>query len=163
MSNPPRSPATPVQSLIRRPFTGSCHCGHISYILYITLPITKDSPSPPSTTSPYSSPLTLTGSAAADFTATTHQSTHRCNCTVCHKMGLLHFIPASPHDDFLLVRPAMSEDAKAEGITNYCRAGSTENPLQPGGFAFCNRCGVALLLDGVQVGNKEVDSREWRR
>jgi hypothetical protein len=66
----------------RRSYTGSCHCGAIKYILFLTLP------APPSTTSSGSPP---------------HQRFYRCNCTTCHKAGFFHIrTPNAPSDFFLL-------------------------------------------------------------
>ncbi|KND88893.1 hypothetical protein TOPH_06423 [Tolypocladium ophioglossoides CBS 100239] len=68
----------------RVPFTGSCHCGAIRYILFLTLPHPHSETLPP--------PKGV-------------QRFYRCNCTVCHKMGHMHIRPASPTDDFLLLSP----------------------------------------------------------
>lgn len=68
----------------RRPLTGSCQCGAVRFIVFLTLP------------HPYPG-----GTRAPDGI----QRFARCNCTSCHKSG--HFVikPASAHDDFLLLAP----------------------------------------------------------
>jgi hypothetical protein len=69
---------------IRRPYTGSCHCGATKFIAFLTLPHT-----PP----PVSSILNV------------GQRFYRCNCTVCHKSGLFHIRLANAVSDFLLLSP----------------------------------------------------------
>ena len=68
----------------RKPLTGSCHCGFIRYILFLTLPNPFSETNPPS---------------ASD------QLILRCNCTTCHKLGALHIKPADVTRDFLLLSP----------------------------------------------------------
>lgn len=67
----------------RRPYYGSCHCGHTRYICYLTLP-------PP----------------IIDPTARKGDTTiKKCNCTLCHKLGFLHIQLAFAPDDFVLLSP----------------------------------------------------------
>ncbi len=68
----------------RKPLTGSCHCGFIRYILFLTLPSPFSESNPPS---------------ASD------QWILRCNCTTCHKSGALPIKPANQKLDFLLLAP----------------------------------------------------------
>ncbi|KAH8895359.1 hypothetical protein GQ53DRAFT_744036 [Thozetella sp. PMI_491] len=68
---------------IRRPFTGSCHCGYVKYVVYLNIP--NRAPGPDER-----SPM---------------QVAYRCNCTACHKMGILHLRLRSAPDDFALLSP----------------------------------------------------------
>lgn len=64
---------------IRRPFKGSCHCGAIQYIAYLTVP--------------YPGP----GEGI--------ERLYKCNCRICHKAGFMHIrVPDAPKD-FLLLSP----------------------------------------------------------
>ena len=65
--------------------TGSCHCGHTKYIVFLDLPHTNPDPQ------------------------RGEQRFQRCNCTSCHKMGHFHVKPSSPSDDFLLLSPLQPE------------------------------------------------------
>ncbi|KAL6895025.1 hypothetical protein GGI43DRAFT_411679 [Trichoderma evansii] len=68
----------------RRPFHGSCHCGSVKYIVFLTLPHTP----PPLATFPAS-----------------EQEFYRCNCTACHKAGHFHMRTAWAPEDFMLLSP----------------------------------------------------------
>ena len=68
----------------RRPLKGSCHCGAVQFILFLTLP----HPHPGGSRAPEGS-----------------QRFFRCNCTNCQKGGSFHIRPASMHDDVLLLSP----------------------------------------------------------
>jgi hypothetical protein len=76
-------PATQPAATGRHPYKGSCHCGNVRYIVYLTFPHTP----PPSRQQKG------------------HQSFYRCNCTICHKSGFLHARVRSSPDDFLLLSP----------------------------------------------------------
>ena len=71
----------------RRPYTGSCRCGGVKYVIYLTLP--RDPPS-------------VSYRRGIDEPK---RFIYRCNCGTCQKMGLLHIWPASPPDDFMLFSP----------------------------------------------------------
>lgn len=94
----------------RVPLTGSCHCGATRYVLFLTLPHSHSPKLPPS-------------NGAQRF--------YRCNCTVCHKSGLMHIRPASPDDDFLLLSPLDPLDALGDYMVY-------DKVLH---FFFCNSCG----------------------
>ena len=68
----------------RTPYTGSCHCGAVRYILHLNMPHIRSEKMP--------APRGV-------------QHSYRCNCTICHKMGHMHVRPVSPTDDFLLLSP----------------------------------------------------------
>lgn len=70
----------------RRPYTGSCHCGAIKYIAYLTLPHT---------------PTT----ERVNPDGTRPQRIYRCNCTTCQKAGIMHIRLPSASNDFLLLSP----------------------------------------------------------
>ncbi|KAH8900180.1 hypothetical protein GQ53DRAFT_741139 [Thozetella sp. PMI_491] len=66
----------------RRPFTGSCHCGNVKYVVYLKVP--HQLPDPPKMPT---------------------QWAYRCSCTSCHKTGVLHLRLQSAPDDFALLSP----------------------------------------------------------
>ncbi|KAK1763970.1 hypothetical protein QBC33DRAFT_572916 [Phialemonium atrogriseum] len=99
----------------RQPYTGSCHCGAVKYILYLTLP--HDPP-------PASQRRNPDGSMRQIF--------YRCNCTTCHKAGLLHIRLPHPPDDFLLLAPL---DPLGELGDYQCFRKAAH-------FLFCKTCGV---------------------
>ena len=68
----------------RHALNGSCHCGAVRYIVFLTLP----HPHPGGQAAPPGS-----------------QRFYRCNCTICHKAGFFHVRVASNVDDFLLLSP----------------------------------------------------------
>ncbi|KAK2616211.1 hypothetical protein QQS21_000843 [Conoideocrella luteorostrata] len=68
----------------RQPVTGSCHCGAIKYVAFLTLP------------HPYNE---------SNVPSWSDQRIYRCNCTVCHKLGYLHVSVADKTNDFLLLSP----------------------------------------------------------
>lgn len=68
----------------RTSLRGSCHCGAVRYILFLSLP---HAPAP------------------ADAARPPGQRIYRCNCTICHKTGFFHLRPAAPADDFVLLAP----------------------------------------------------------
>lgn len=68
----------------RRPFNGSCHCGAVKYVVFLTVP---------------RPPL----SSAQDTPAV--DRVYRCNCKICHKSGYMHVRPPSQADDFALLAP----------------------------------------------------------
>lgn len=68
----------------RQPFKGSCHCGSVKYVVFLTVPHRPQTPD--------------SGSAPID-------RIYRCNCRICHKSGFLHLRPPSPVDDFALLSP----------------------------------------------------------
>ncbi|KAM0274455.1 hypothetical protein ACHAQH_007831 [Verticillium albo-atrum] len=99
----------------RRPLTGSCHCLSTRYILHLALPLTAH-------------PVTPAQRASAPG----KQCVYRCNCTVCHKAGLLHVRPLSPPDDFALLAPLDLSELGA-----YQPKAGEGNTL----FFFCKGCG----------------------
>jgi hypothetical protein len=68
----------------RQACRGSCHCGLMQYIVFLTLPHPFSSTNPPQPTD---------------------QEIYRCNCTACHKMSFVHVNPPNPRDDFVLLSP----------------------------------------------------------
>jgi hypothetical protein len=130
-------------------YTGSCHCGTIKYILFITSKPCLD---------PLATPLDADGTRI-----------EKCNCTTCHKMALFHVKPVSPADDFVLLSPlaaASSSDAGGlggpfgnglgEGISNYtCFAGEVN-------WWFCNKCGVRCFGSVGEAEIGYIDLEKWR-
>ncbi|KAK1749480.1 hypothetical protein QBC47DRAFT_395703 [Echria macrotheca] len=116
----------------RRPYTGSCHCGFVKYIIYLTVP---PSPPPPSSRRDPNNNGRL------------RQHVYRCNCTTCHKLGLLHIRLPSPPDDFLLLSPL---DPLRELGDYQC----FQKKLH---FLFCRTCGARCF---TFAGEGEVVERE---
>jgi hypothetical protein len=105
--------ATPETSPpVRRAFHGSCHCGHVKYIAYITLPTDYINPSQP----------------PAD-----RSRIYKCNCTTCKKMGIFHLRPIDPPKDFQILSPL---NPTTGGLSEYkCFDKNTS-------WYFCGTCGV---------------------
>lgn len=103
----------------RRPFTGSCHCGALRYIIYLRLP--------------HEPPRDRKHG---------QQAFYRCNCTVCHKAGILHARVASSPDDFLLLSTG-SSGAVAED--NGQGEGDVSDPLAALGDYTCNEGALHFL------------------
>ncbi|KAK0611675.1 hypothetical protein B0T14DRAFT_607725 [Immersiella caudata] len=115
----------------RRPYTGSCHCGFVRYIVYLTLP--HDPPSPRN---------------RRDANGQIRQMIYRCNCTTCQKTGLLHVRLPSPPDDFLLLSPL---DPLRELGDYQC----FDKLIH---FLFCRACGVRCFsfMGEWELNEKEV-------
>ncbi|RFU81657.1 duf636 domain-containing protein [Trichoderma arundinaceum] len=101
----------------RLPYTGSCHCGAIRYIVFLTLP-----------------PVSLLNSEPPPSRGV--QRIYRCNCTVCHKSGFLHVRPASAFDDFLLLSPLDPSDSLGDYLCN-------DETLH---FLYCKTCAVRCFI-----------------
>ncbi|KAH8899118.1 hypothetical protein GQ53DRAFT_742194 [Thozetella sp. PMI_491] len=101
--------ATEATPQVRRPFKGSCHCGSTKYIVYINTPHKVPSRD--------SFPV---------------QVTYRCNCTACHKTGILHLRLESAPDDFILLSPL---DPLSELGDYQCNNRNLH-------WLFCKTCGV---------------------
>lgn len=67
----------------RRPYHGSCHCGKIRYVAFVSLPPTVGPKVDPRTTVRF----------------------YKCNCTTCHKFGIFHMRVPNPPEDFYLLSP----------------------------------------------------------
>jgi len=116
----------------RRPYHGSCHCGTIKYIAYLTLPPSESSPD------------------VQTFRQNSGLSIYKCNCTVCHKMGIFHLRLASAPDDFMLLSPT-DPDAEGSGVSKYmCNA-------QKSSWFFCATCGVRCFTVLGHAENVEVE------
>lgn len=121
------SPPTPK----RTPCPGSCHCGAIQYIIYLTLPYQFSAKNPPS-------------EDGGD------QEVYRCNCTTCYKMGMFHVHPANPRDDFVVLSPL---DMDGE-LSKYQCYDKKRN------YYFCPRCGVRCFTLGGQGEVMEVEDED---
>ncbi|EGE00177.1 hypothetical protein TESG_07497 [Trichophyton tonsurans CBS 112818] len=115
----------------REPYRGSCRCGLIRYVAYITMP----------------------PAIGPDGKVDRYSSVHfyKCNCTACLKFGLFHMrLPRAPQD-FLLLSPLQPEN----DLTAYkiLEEGST--------WYFCPTCGVRCFSFGGKGRAKEVDVEEW--
>jgi hypothetical protein len=104
---------------IRRPYRGSCHCGFIQYIVFITLPLESTSTPAPGEAPPLPSTVA-----------------YRCNCTTCQKTGFFHVRLTSAPDDFALLSPL---DPMTELADYTC----FHHKLH---WLFCRRCGVRCFI-----------------
>ncbi|OBT82478.1 hypothetical protein VE02_08158 [Pseudogymnoascus sp. 03VT05] len=107
----------------RRPYTGSCHCGHTKYITYLTLPPPIISANPPSP----SSTIRI----------------RKCNCSTCQKMSYFHVRLMDEPNDFLLLSPLNPTEGGLSDYTCFKRAIH---------WYFCSKCGVrcfAFAGEGV--------------
>lgn len=101
----------------RLPYTGSCHCGAIRYIVFLTLP-----------------PVSLLNTEPPPSRGVQH--IYRCNCTVCHKSGFLHVRPASAFDDFFVLSPL----DPLQSLGDYrCNDGTLR-------FLHCKTCAVRCFI-----------------
>lgn len=124
---------------VRKPFTGSCHCGTIKYIAYLTLP----SPAPAPGTK-----LDL-----KTFEEKSGLRIYKCNCTACHKMGIFHLRLRLAPDDFMVLSPVdpKTPDDEGSGVSTYlCNARRAK-------WYFCTTCGVRTF---TIRGEKEVGEVE---
>lgn len=116
----------------RLPYHGSCHCGHIRYLIYITLP-----PAPADVS------LHAAPAKKGEKSARTRTRFYKCNCSACLKMGILHMRPAFPDEDFFVVAPESMNDDIWVGdyrcVTGYVH------------WYFCKNCGVRCF----QIGGAE--------
>ncbi|CZT15089.1 uncharacterized protein RCC_00989 [Ramularia collo-cygni] len=103
--------STPTNS--SKPFQGSCHCGKIQYIAYLTLP--------PKSFDPATSPSTSI-------------RIYKCNCSTCVKLGMFHLRLEDSPRDFLVLSPLNFEDP---GVLGDYRTFAGEYH-----WYFCNECGV---------------------
>ncbi|KAL7952020.1 hypothetical protein V8C42DRAFT_24791 [Trichoderma barbatum] len=101
----------------RLPYTGSCHCGAIRYVVFLTLP-----------------PASLLNSEPPPSRGV--QRIYRCNCTVCHKSGFLHVRPESAFDDFYLLSPLDPLESLGDYLCN-------DQTLH---FLFCKTCAVRCFI-----------------
>jgi hypothetical protein len=101
-------------------YKGSCHCGFITYTVRLDL----------------AKPSTTTGAIIT-----------KCNCSICHKSGLL-LASSEPVSSFALLTPVEGEAA----LTDYTfSTGKVHHWL-------CPRCGIKCFLKGSFVrGGKEVN------
>jgi hypothetical protein len=123
--------ATSEVSSSRRPYQGSCHCGHTKYVAFLTLPPTIE--------------------PTFSFKESTIRI-GRCNCSVCHKMGLFHLFLKSPVEDFILLSPL---DPETGGLGDYqCNAKNNH-------YYFCKNCGVRCFAFAGTGEVVEVDEGVW--
>ena len=108
-----------------RPYKGSCHCGAIKYIIFLTLPHLPTNSGP-------------------------SQTFHKCNCTICHKLALLHVRVASPADDFILLSP--SDPLQGVALGHYH---TTSKPHIH--WLFCKTCGGRCFTFVGEGEHDEVD------
>ena len=118
----------------RRPFHGSCHCGSVQYIIFLTLPHTPPSIATPPTTD----------------SSRSNQEFYRCNCTPCHKAGHFHIRMAWSPEDFMLLSPL---DPMAELGDYTCNSGLIH-------WLFCKKCGGRCFLFAGKGETAEVDLDE---
>jgi hypothetical protein len=91
----------------RRPYHGSCHCGHTRYVCYLRLP-----------------PSDLSADAPIDTV-----QIKKCNCTTCHKFGFVHIRLEDAPNDFVLLSPTdpftqLSDYQCASGLAHFFFCGT---------------------------------------
>ena len=127
-------------SSTRRRYTGSCHCGKTKYLVYLTLPFTPPDIDRPEVPQPRGD-----------------QVVYKCNCTTCHKTGMLHLrVPNAP-EDFALLSPT---DPLKELSDYTCFQGQVH-------WLFCPTCGVRCFCFGGkgETAETEIDGKKvtvWR-
>ncbi|KAF2742293.1 hypothetical protein M011DRAFT_462537 [Sporormia fimetaria CBS 119925] len=110
-------------------YTGSCHCGAIQYQVKLAFPPA----------------LNLDELNAGD-----RVRMYKCNCTVCHKMGLFHVRPKDPATDFIMTSPTSFDD-----LADYrCNEGKI-------GWYFCKKCGCRPFGGGGEFEQVDIDVGEW--
>src|ERR1700743_2489906 len=108
-----------IESATRRPYFGSCHCGTVRYIIYLTLPM-----QPPYSWTDKTKPP---------------QFARKCNCTICHKSAMFHISLADVPNDFILLSPL--DPLKEMGL--YLTKDKNMNLL------FCQTCGMRpFIIEG---------------
>jgi hypothetical protein len=104
----------------RTPYLGSCHCGRIRYVVFISLP-------------PGVGPEQNKG----------YVQFEKCNCSICHKTGYLHCRLVDPTEDFYLLSPLslpLDEDDQSGDVLTYrCN----DRILH---WYFCKHCGVRCFI-----------------
>ncbi|CAM6099465.1 unnamed protein product [Calypogeia fissa] len=124
MSSTTTSSYTPPSPPVRRPYYGSCHCGHIRYVVLISLPPAA-----------LGSDVTPDGKNSVRF--------YKCNCLTCQKMGLFHLRAPDPPHDFYLFSPL-----DLTTLSDYqCNSKKCH-------WYFCSNCGVrcfALVGEGEVI------------
>ncbi|TWU72021.1 hypothetical protein ED733_000391 [Metarhizium rileyi] len=130
----------------RQPVTGSCHCGTVKYVIFITLPPVHNESNPP---------------------GKQDQRIYRCNCTMCHKAGFFHVRVANTTDDFLLLSPLNPLEELGDYLVNkkvlhwlYCMTCGVRC------FTFMGT-GEVVHLDLAQLGvpgylDTNIKTRVWR-
>lgn len=117
----------------RRPYTGSCHCGHVKYIVYLSLPA-----------------LPYPKTTQTEFRKDSGHRIYKCNCTICHKAGIFHIRTLDPANDFFVISPKNPME-EGSGLKSYIPKGMT------GTWHFCEHCGIrGFSLRGTGY-NDEVD------
>lgn len=101
----------------RRPLKGSCHCGRVRFLLYLTLPHVL---------------VPFEEQYKAGPNGPRHQNFYRCNCTLCHKGSFFHIRPPSSPDDFLLLSPL--DPFKGDVLQEYVKEGGKVHTF------FCKTC-----------------------
>ncbi|TGO11363.1 hypothetical protein BTUL_0111g00130 [Botrytis tulipae] len=126
------STCTTTSTATRKPYHGSCHCGLIRFVIFMSLP-----------------PPVIEATPSANTTV----RLRKCNCTTCHKMGLFHIrLPDSPNDFMLLSPTGMPHEQggwQDQGMKNYqC----FDKELD---WWFCGICGVRPFATGLNFQNGE--------
>ncbi|ESZ93481.1 hypothetical protein SBOR_6130 [Sclerotinia borealis F-4128] len=136
-TTPTTSASIPIPT--RKPFHGSCHCGLIRFVIFMTLPPPLIHASPTST-----STIRL----------------RKCNCTTCHKMGLFHIrLPDAPND-FMLLNPTGMPHEKGgwedQGMKSYRCFDQVSD------WWFCGTCGVRPFVTGLDLKGGEMRKVDLR-
>jgi len=131
-----------------RLYKGSCHCGNIRYEIKLRFPrFTIDSANPPvelAKRQPHPD---------AKEPPPPLLRIYRCNCSICHKAGILHLRLATPARDLVILSP--SDLGAVEDYT--CNKGTHH-------WYFCKTCGVrCFTIAGPSEFEKvALDLDAWR-
>jgi hypothetical protein len=140
-------------SFTRRPYTGSCHCGRIRYVVYIKTPTTPTAqPAEPADAT--EKPPLPTGPAA--YHEATGQTVYRCNCTTCTKLSFFHLRLADAPGDFYVLAPRGADGAASPFASSSSSSSSGGGggggggpwgvyhcgPRKVNDWVFCKTCGV---------------------
>jgi hypothetical protein len=129
-------------SFTRRPYTGSCHCGRLRYVVYIKTPTTT-SPEHPEAADATEKPQQLpTGPAA--YHEATGQTVYRCNCTTCTKLSFFHLRLADAPGDFYVLAPRGADGAAASPVEGGGAGWGAyhHGPRRFNTWVFCTACGA---------------------
>ena len=116
----------------RRPYRGSCMCGAVQYIIFLRFP----------------------HSVPPQDGRKVHQKFLKCNCTACHKAGVLHTRVPSPPGDFLVLAPRGDPLAELGDYQRVEGDGDGDGYIH---WLFCRTCAARCFLFIGEGENVELD------
>lgn len=115
----------------RRPLHGSCHCGHMKYVLFVSMPPAVALEQQP------------------DIVKQSRVRFYKCNCSTCHKTGFFHMRLPDPPNDFFLLSPTDTKE-----LSDYT---CFDHELH---WLFCKNCGVRCFIVQGEGKTEEVDLQQ---